>query len=139
MNKVKILTRSLWVYHVAGATCNNCDIEILDCLTPRFDVERFGIKLVGSVRHADLLLVAGIQNRKNAPRLKELYSMAPKPVAVMAFGNCAASQGMFTQSYNRSLPVDQIIPVDIYVPGCPPRPEAIIDAALKLIKKLQGA
>jgi len=138
MNKIKILTKSIWVFHFASGPCNNCDIEILDVLTPRFDVERFGIKLVGSVKHADAILVTGMLTRKGAPRLKELYEMAPKPIVVIAFGSCAATQGIFRNSYNRAVPVEEIIPVDAYIPGCPPRPDAIIDGVVKVIKKLKG-
>jgi len=138
MDKLSILTKSIWVFHFASAACNNCDIEILDVLTPRFDAERFGIKLVGSIKHADAMLVSGIITRKTAPMLKELYSMAPKPLAVIAFGSCASSQGMFKDSCMRTVPVDEMIPVDAYIIGCPPRPEAIIDGIVKIMKKLRG-
>jgi len=138
MGKISILTKSLWVFHFASGPCNNCDIEILDVLTPRFDVERFGIKLVGSIKHADVMLVTGMITRKGAPRLKELYETAPKPLVVIAFGSCASSQGIFKNSYNRAVPVDEIVPVTAYIPGCPPRPEAIIDGVVKVIKKLKG-
>lgn len=133
-----ILSRSIWVFHFGSAACNNCDIEILDVLTPRFDVERFGIKLVGSIKHADCLLVSGIMNKKGAERLKFLYDIAPKPIAVIAFGSCGASGGIFAPSYYFYGPVDKIIPVDAYIPGCPPRPEAIIDGIVKVVKKLRG-
>lgn len=136
--KLKALSRSIWVFHFASAPCNNCDIEILDVLTPRFDVERFGILLVGSIRHADAMLVTGMITRKGAIRLKELYQGAPKPLAVIAFGSCASSQGIFKDSYNRVVPVDEIVPVDAYIPGCPARPEAIIDGIVKVVKKLRG-
>jgi Ni,Fe-hydrogenase III small subunit len=132
------LTKSIWVFHFASSACNNCDIEILDVLTPRFDVERFGIMLVGSIRHADAILVTGMLNRKGAVRLKQLYDSAPKPVVVIAFGSCASSQGIFKNSYNRVIPVDEVVPVSAYIPGCPPRPEAIIDGVVKLINKLKG-
>ncbi|MCK5224826.1 NADH-quinone oxidoreductase subunit NuoB [Candidatus Calescamantes bacterium] len=138
MNKLKILSKSIWVFHFASAACNNCDIEILDVLTPRFDVERFGVKLVGSIKHADAMLVSGMMNRKGAEFLKDLYDQAPKPLAVIAFGSCASSMGMFKVSYNRVIPVDEIIPVTAYIPGCPPRPEAIIDGVVKVVKKLRG-
>jgi len=137
MGKLKTLTRSIWVFHVAASPCNNCDIEILDTLTPRYDAERFGIKLVGSIKHADAMLVTGIVNRKIAPRIKELYNSAPKPIAVIAWGSCASSQGIFRNSYNRADTLDKIIPVDAYIPGCPPRPEAVIDGVVKVITKLR--
>ncbi len=134
--RLKALKKSLWVFHLSTGSCNNCDIEILDCLTPRFDLERFGIKKVGSIRHADVLLVTGIVTRQTAPILKKLYEQAPKPVIVIAFGACGSSGGIFRDSYNMAGPVDKIIPVDAYIPGCPPKPEAIIGAVVKLWKKL---
>jgi len=136
--RLKALTKSIWVFHVSAGSCNNCDIEILDCLTPRFDVERFGIQLVGSVRHADALLVTGAMNKKSIPRLKKIYEQAPKPCVVVACGICAVSQNMFRYSYNVGEPLDKIIPVDVYIPGCPPKPEAIIAGIVKLVKKIRG-
>lgn len=135
--KLKALTKSLWVFHLACSPCNNCDIEILDVLTPRFDVERFGMLLVGSIRHADVLLVTGVPNRKTAQRLKKLYAQAPKPCLVVAVGSCACGRVMFKDSYNSPGDVDSIVPVSAYMPGCPPKPEAIIMGVVKLIKALQ--
>lgn len=134
----KALTKSIWVFHVSAGSCNNCDIEILDCLTPRFDVERFGIQLIGSVRHADCLLVTGAMNKKSVPRMKKIYAQAPKPCFVIAVGQCALSRHMFRYSYNVEEPLDKILPVDLYIPGCPPKPEAMIDGILKLINKVKG-
>ena len=138
MTKEKILARSIWVFHFCNSSCNNCDIEILDALTPRFDLERFGIKLVGSIRHADCMLVTGMINKKGATRLKFLYDIAPKPLAVVAIGACGCSGGIFKPSYYTYGPVDKIIPVDAYIPGCPPRPEALIDGIVKVVKKLRN-
>lgn len=135
--KTRALTKSLCVFHVAASPCNNCDIEILDLLTPRHDVERFGITLAPSVRHADVLLVTGSVNKKIAPRLKKLYEQTPKPCFVVAIGVCACSGTIFREGYNSAGPVDRIIPVNAYVPGCPPKPEAMIDAIVKLISKLK--
>ncbi len=136
--KIKALTRSIWVFHVSAGSCNNCDIEILDLLTPRFDVERFGIQLIGSVRHADAILVTGAMNRKSVPRMKKIYEQAPKPCAVIAVGQCALSRHMFRDSYNVNEQLDQILPVDLYIPGCPPKPEAMIEGIVRLVKKLRG-
>jgi Ni,Fe-hydrogenase III small subunit len=136
--RFRALTRSIWVFHVSAGSCNNCDIEILDCLTPRFDLERFGIQLVGSVRHADALLITGAMNRKSVPRMKKIYEQAPKPCVVVAVGQCALSRHMFRESYNVEEPLDKILPVDLYIPGCPPKPEAIIDGIVKLVEKLRG-
>ncbi len=136
--KTKALTKSLWVFHAATSPCNNCDIEILDVLTPRHDVERFGIILAGSVRHADVLLVTGVPNYKTKDRLKKLYEQAPKPCLVIAIGGCACGRIMFRESYNSPCSVDDIVPVDAYVPGCPPKPEAIIAAIVKLVEKIRS-
>ena len=134
--KENILTRSIYVFHLSSGSCNNCDIEILDCLTPRFDLERFGITLVGSIKHADVLLCTGSANRMTIPRIKKLYEMMPKPGFVIAFGACGSSRGLFKDSYNTGDPLDEIIPVDAYIPGCPPKPEAMIAAFVKLIDKI---
>lgn len=136
--KEKILTKSLYVFHLSSGSCNNCDIEIIDCLTPRYDIERFGIVLVGSIKHADVLLCTGSTNRLTVPRIKTLYEQMPKPGFVVAFGACGSSRGLFKDSYNTGKPLDEIIPVDMYIPGCPPRPEAIIAGLVKLIGKLNS-
>lgn len=127
--------RSPFVYHVGASACNNCDIEILDCLTPKFDVERFGITLVGSPRHADILLVTGAVNRQIAKRLMEVYEQTPNPKLVVAVGVCALSGDMFRDSYNFAGPLDRLIHVDMYIPGCPPKPEAIIMGIVKALEK----
>ncbi len=133
----KYLDRSLWVFHLNTGSCNGCDIEIVALLTPRYDVERFGIKLVGSPKHADVLLVTGPVNRKMLPRLKLVYEQTPDPKAVIVVGTCGSSGGVFYDSYNLVGPVDKHIPVDVYVPGCPIRPEAIINGVLKAWLKLE--
>jgi len=135
--KTKALTKSIWVFHFASASCNNCDIEILDALTPKFDLERFGILLVGSIRHADVMLVTGAVSHKGAVRLKRIYEQAPKPCLVIAVGCCACSMCIFRDSYNMSGPVDRLIPVHAYIPGCPPKPEAMIMGVVKLVKALK--
>lgn len=134
--KLKALKKSPWVFHVSAASCNNCDIEILAALTPRFDVERFGILLVGSPRHADALLVTGVINRKSLPRVLEVYNQTPKPCLVIAVGTCACDCHMFKDSYNVVGPYDKYLPVDVYIPGCPPRPEAIIAGVVKALSRL---
>ena len=127
--------KSLWVFHFGGSSCNNCDIEILDCLTPRYDLERFGIQLVGSIRHADVMLVSGSINRKCSGRLLEVYRQAPRPILVVAIGACGCTGGIFSEGNTFAGPVDKLIPVDAYIPGCPPKPEAIIAGLVKLIQK----
>lgn len=138
--RLKALAKSPWVFHVSAGSCNNCDIEILDCLCPRFDIERFGAILVGSVRHADALLVTGAMNRKSAVRVKQLYGQAAKPCLVIAVGSCACGQGIFRGSYALTSPLDEVLSgaVTAYVPGCPPKPEAIILGLVKALGTLGG-
>jgi len=135
--KKAALARSLWIYHVAASPCNNCDIEILDLLTPRFDVERFGLLLAPSPRHADLLLVTGMVNKKVLDRVLRVYAQTPKPCVVAAFGSCAISGDLFVDSYNFAGPLDKHIPVDVYIGGCPPKPEAMILGVMRAIEKLK--
>ncbi len=135
---LKAFKRALWVYHLNTGSCNGCDIEILAVLTPRYDVERFGIKLVGSPRHADVLLVTGPVVKQMVPRVKRIYEQIPDPKLVMAVGNCGTEGGVFYESYSLAGPIDQIIPVDVYVPGCPPRPEAIIHGVVMAWVKLEN-
>lgn len=137
-NAINALTRSLNVFHLGGSACNNCDIEILDALTPRYDLERFGITLVGSIRHADVLLVSGVFNRKAAIRARELLKQAPKPYLVLGIGGCPCTGLMFRDSYNWDRPPSDFMNIDAYVPGCPPKPEAIISAVVKVIEGLRS-
>jgi Ni,Fe-hydrogenase III small subunit len=138
INTINALTRSLNVFHLAGSACNNCDIEILDALTPRYDLERFGITLVGSIRHADVLLVSGIFNRKAAIRARELLAQAPRPYLVLGIGGCPCTGLMFRNSYNWDRPPSDYMNIDAYVPGCPPKPEAIISAVVKVVGGLRS-
>ena len=143
--KTWALTKSLWVYHVNVGACNNCDIEILDLLTPRFDIERFGMVLVGSPRHADVLAVTGVCTRQAMPRLQEVYMQTAKPCVVLAIGACANAQGIFAEAYHMGPTVDEAIKavdpnaIIMYVPGCAPKPEAMILAVVKAIEYLKGA
>ena len=134
----RALSKSPWVFHVSTGSCNNCDIEVLDLLTPRFDVERFGALLVGSIRHADCLLVCGAMNRKSAVRVKRIWEQAPQPCLVVAIGSCALGQGIFRGGYAFAEPVDRHLPVAAYVPGCPPKPEAIIAGIVEALGTLKG-
>jgi membrane-bound hydrogenase subunit mbhJ len=133
----KALDRSLWVFHFNAGSCNGCDIEIVATLTPRYDPERFGVKLVGTPRHADVLLVTGPVTNQMADRLRRVYAQMPGPKVVLAVGTCGQSGGVFSSSYNLAGPIDQIIPVDVYVPGCAPRPEAVINGVVTAIAKLE--
>jgi membrane-bound hydrogenase subunit mbhJ len=129
--------RALWVYHMNTGSCNGCDIEILALLTPRYDVERFGIMLVGSPRHADVLLATGPVARQMVDQVQRVYQQVPDPKVVMAIGNCGIEGDVFHEAYSLAGPLDQIIPVDVYVHGCPPRPEAIIEGVVKAWVKLE--
>ncbi|MDR0993274.1 MAG: NADH-quinone oxidoreductase subunit B family protein [Verrucomicrobiota bacterium] len=133
----KALGRSLWVYLCNTGSCNGCDIECVALGTSRYDVERLGVKIVGSPRHADVLIVTGPVTRKMEPRLRMIYEQMPDPRFVIVAGVCGMSGGMFYDSYALAGPIDQIIPVDVYVPGCPTRPEAVIHGLSLLLEKLE--
>ncbi len=127
MRRLRPKLRSVWVFHVDAGACNGCDIEVLDVLTPFYDVERFGIKLVPTPRQADALLVTGSVNRQAVIGLKRVYeAMPPKPRIVVAIGSCAIAGGIFYDSLSVYGGVDKVLPVHLYIPGCPPRPEAIL-------------
>ena len=126
-------THSPWLIHFNAGACNACDIEVLAALTPRFDVERFGALLKGSPRHADVMVVSGSVPRKVRDRLKRIYEQMPDPKFVVAVGSCAISGGVFQDCYNVMEGVDKIIPVNAYIPGCPPKPEAVLDGVVKLL------
>ena len=134
----KALFKAPWVYHANTGACNGCDIEVINALTPYYDAERFGIKLVGSPRHADALLVCGPVTRQVAPALRRLVDAVPAPRLVFAIGSCACGGGAWYDTYNVLGGAAKVIPVDFYVPGCPPRPEAIlygVALALGLVPK----
>jgi ech hydrogenase subunit C len=126
-------TRSPWLIHFNAGACNACDIEVVAALTPRFDVERFGALLKGTPRHADVMVVSGSVPRKIRKRLQRIYEQMPVPKFVVAVGSCAISGGVFQECYNTMDGVDKFIPVDAYIPGCPPKPEAILDGVVKLL------
>lgn len=131
--------KSPWILHFNSGSCNGCDIEIVDALTPRYDVERFGILLKATPRHADVLVVSGPITKQQEKRIKTIYEQMPEPKFVMAVGACACSGGVFDGCYSVVPGVDKIIPVSVYVPGCPVRPEAIIDGVVKMIKSVEDA
>ena len=129
--------KSPWFVHFNSGACNACDIEVLAALTPRFDVERFGLLLRGSPRHGDVLVCTGPVTRQVKDRLIRIYEQMPDPKFVVAVGSCACSGGAFRGCYNVLGGVDAAIPVTAYIPGCPARPDAIIDGVVKLLGKLQ--
>ena len=124
--------KSIWMLHFNTGGCNGCDIEILSLLTPSYDIERLGMLKEGTPRHADVLVCTGPVTRQVRDRLVRIYQQMPEPKWVAAVGSCSASGGVFTGAYNILGGVDQVIPVDIYIPGCPCRPEAIISGLIKL-------
>ena len=130
-------THSPWLIHFNSGSCNGCDIEILATLTPRYDAERFGVRLQGSPRHADILICTGPVTRQSRERLLRIYEQMPAPRYVIAVGACAISGGVFAGCYNVVGHIDEVLPVDVYVPGCPPRPEAIIDGLVVLLQKIE--
>lgn len=130
--------KSPWIIHYDGSSCNGCDIEVLACLTPLYDVERLGVINTGNPKHADILLVTGSVNQQNTPVLKQIYDQMPNPKVVVAIGICATSGGIFAECYNVKGGVDKVIPVDVYVPGCAARPESIIDGVVKALDVLEG-
>jgi NADH-quinone oxidoreductase B subunit len=131
-------TNSIWAVHFNSGSCNGCDIEILATLTPRYDVERFGIKLQGSPRHGDVLIVTGPVTRQARERLLRTYEQMPEPKFVISVGTCSISGGAFQGCYNVGGAVDEVIPVDVYIPGCPPRPEAVVDGVIQLLTHLKN-
>jgi NADH-quinone oxidoreductase B subunit len=140
LEQVKTWARvnSPWAIHFNSGSCNGCDIEILATLAPRYDLERFGVKLQGSPRHADILLCTGPVTRLARERLERTYAQMPEPKFVIAIGSCGLSSGTFRGCYNIVGCIDEVIPVDVSVPGCPPRPEAIIFGIAQLLEKIKA-
>jgi ech hydrogenase subunit C len=131
------IKESPWIIHYDASSCNGCDIETLACLTPLFDVERLGVINTGNPKHADIFLVTGAVNEQSQAVIRNIYHQLPEPKVVVAVGICACSGGIFRDCYNISGGVDSVIPVDVYVPGCAARPEAIIDGVAKAIEVLE--
>ncbi len=129
--------KSPWLIHYDGSSCNGCDIEVLACLTPLYDVERFGIINTGNPKHADIFLVTGSVNQQNVDIIRNIYNQMPEPKVVIAAGICACSGGIFAECYNVMGGIDKVIPVDVYVQGCAVRPEAIIDGVVKALAILE--
>lgn len=135
-NMLKI-SKSPWVLHYDGSSCNGCDIEVLATLTPVYDAERFGIVNTGNPLHADILLITGGINTQNEEVVRQIYEQMPEPKVVCAIGTCACTGGIFKECYNIKGGVDTTIPVDIYVAGCAARPESIIDGIIKSVELFQ--
>jgi ech hydrogenase subunit C len=135
-------SQSPWLLHYDASSCNGCDIEVLACLTPLYDVERFGIINTGNPKHADLFVVTGCVNERNIEVVRQLYLQMPEPKVVLACGACACTGGIFRECYNTLGGINKAIPVDVYVPGCAVRPESIIDgvvASLGILEERRAA
>lgn len=131
------LKRSPWIIHYDASSCNGCDIEVLACLTPVYDVERFGILNTGNPKHADIFVITGGVNELNKKVVANIYEQMPDPKVVVAVGICACSGGVFKECYNIAGGVNTVIPVDVYVPGCAARPESIIDGIVQALTVLE--
>ncbi len=125
------IEKSPWIFHFDGSSCNGCDIEVLACLTPMYDVERFGVINTGNPKHSDIFLITGSINNQNKPVVEAIYNQMGDPKVVIAIGTCATSGHFFAECYNILGGVDTTIPVDVYIPGCAVRPEAIIDSVVQ--------
>ncbi|WP_020660068.1 NADH-quinone oxidoreductase subunit B family protein [Amycolatopsis benzoatilytica] len=123
---------SVQIRHVDAGSCNGCEIEISSAFGPVYDVERYGARQVASPRHADVLMVTGPVTRNMAEPLRRTYAAVPEPKAVVAVGDCARNCGVFAGAYGVAGAVGDIVPVDLEIAGCPPRPEAIVDGLRKL-------
>jgi NADH-quinone oxidoreductase B subunit len=129
--------KSPWITVFNSGACNACDIEIIACLMPRFDIERFGILVKASPRHADILIVTGHVTLKQASRLRRVWEQIPEPKYVIAMGACGASAGAFHGLYHIMDRVEDVVPVDVYAAGCPPRPDEIMNAVITCLNLLK--
>jgi ech hydrogenase subunit C len=127
--------KSPWILHFDTGSCNGCDLEVWALLTPRYDVERFGMVNKANPKHADIMLITGPVTKKCEDRLRILYNQTPEPKLVIACGDCASTGAPFQDCYNVAQGVNNVIPVDVFVPGCACRPEAIIDGVVLAIEK----
>lgn len=123
---------SVQLRHVDAGSCNGCEVEIGSAFGPVYDAERYGARLVASPRHADALLVTGPVTRNMAEPLRRTYEAVPGPKLVVAVGDCARDCGVFAGAYGVTGPVSEVVPVDLEIPGCPPRPEDIVAGLRKL-------
>jgi Ni,Fe-hydrogenase III small subunit/formate hydrogenlyase subunit 6/NADH:ubiquinone oxidoreductase subunit I len=134
----KILGRSLHIREVDAGSCNGCEIEIVGLNSPVYDIERFGIHFVASPRHADMLLVTGPVSRNMELALRKTYQAMPEPRLVVAVGACGCSGGIFGQNYATLGGVDKVVPVNVYIPGCPPNPFALLQGILTAIGRFEA-
>ncbi len=133
----KIFGRSLHIREVDAGSCNACEVEVTALSNPVYDIERLGLHIVASPRHADMLLVTGPVTRNMELALFKTYNATPEPKLVAAMGSCACNGGIFGETYASGGGVDKFIPVDVYIPGCPPRPQAVIFGLMVAADKLE--
>jgi NADH-quinone oxidoreductase B subunit len=138
LNKIVRWSRikSPWILHLNSGACNACDIEVVAALTPRFDVERLGVLLKATPRHADVIVATGPVTRQIKDRIIRIYEQTPDPKFVIAVGACAMSGCVYRGAYNIMGGLDQVIPVNVYIPGCPVRPDAVLEGVVKLLGTL---
>jgi len=132
-----IFGRSLHIREVDAGSCNGCEVEVVSLSNPIYDIERFGIHIAASPRHADLLLVTGPVTRNMELALLKTYNATPSPKLVVAMGSCACNGGIFGNTYASCGGVDKLLPVDVYIPGCPPRPQAVIFGLMVAMDKIE--
>jgi NADH-quinone oxidoreductase B subunit len=132
----KAFGRSLAIREVDAGSCNGCEVEVNALTNAIYDIERFGLHIVASPRHADLLLVTGPVTRNMEHALRQTYDATPAPKLVVAMGTCAIDGGIFRGSYAVLNGVGNVLPVDVYIPGCPPRPQAIIQGIMLALDKM---
>ncbi len=137
-NFKKYRKKSPWILHYNAGSCNGCDIEILACLSPKYDLERFGVINTGNPKQSDIFLVTGPVTFRSRERIIELYTQIPEPKVVVAVGSCACTGGVFRGMYNVEDGIDRYIPVDVYIPGCAVSPEFIIDGVVEALEILEN-
>lgn len=129
--------KSPWIYHINTGSCNGCDIELVAVLTPRYDAERFGFKLAGTPRHADIVVVSGPITSQSKERLIRTLEQVPEPKVVVTLGSCPKSGNVFKGSYSVEAPIDQYTDVDVSIAGCTPKPEAVVAGLAKAAEILK--
>lgn len=136
------MTKSPWIFHINTGSCNGCDIELVAVLTPRYDAERFGFKLAGTPRQADIVVVSGPITSQSKDRLIRTLAQVPEPYCVVTLGSCPQSGNVFKGSYSVEAPLDRFVHVDVAIAGCTPKPEAIMEGlyeAAKILKEKREA
>ena len=130
--------KSPWIYHLNTGSCNGCDIELVALLGPRYDVERFGVKITGSPRHADIVVVTGPVTTQSRERMLRTLAQVPEPRVIVSVGSCPATGHVFKESYSVDGPLDKWVKVDVAVAGCSPKPEAIAKGILEAVEILKS-